>query len=262
MRQKVSIFSIATNVYFDYWVSLYQSAEKKLFPDADVTFHVFTNRIPEAINTQELFKFAVFHNIEDLRWPQATLKRYELIVKEMSKVDANIIMYLDADMLINEEVHLSSIIDVNEDTMVFVRHPGFWRPRFKENKTFYFAHLMLLAKDLVLKIRFGGIGAWETNNVSTAFVRRKNRKFYYCGGIWLGKKESVLDFARDSYRNITKDHANNIIAVWHDESHLNRWASENLFKEHNPTYCFAEGYSNLNSITGKITAVNKHIKTR
>jgi hypothetical protein len=93
-------------------------------------------------------------------------------------------------------------------------------------------------------------------------VARRNRKNYYCGGIWLGKKESVLDFAHNLYINVSKDYENDVTAVWHDESHLNRWASENVFKEHNPSYCFAEGYKNLDGLVGKITAVEKSIKTR
>jgi hypothetical protein len=171
-------------------------------------------------------------------------------------------MYLDADMLVNDVVTLSSLIDVRKDEMVLVRHPGFWRPRWIDYPTFYLAHSVLIVKDLVMRIRIGGIGAWETNNRSTAFVGRKYRKFYYCGGIWMGKKDAVLNFARLSYENISKDFGNDIVAIWHDESHLNRWASENVFREHDPTYCFAEGYRNLNNLKGKITAVEKAVKTR
>ena len=262
MRQKVSVFSIATNIYFDYWVSLYLSAENRLFPDADVTFHVFTNRVEEKTTLGLDSKSIVFHKIEDLRWPEATLKRYELIVNEMSRIDADVLMYLDADMLITDHVYLTSIIDVSKDKMVLVRHPGFWRPRFKARPSFYVGNLVIMVKDIMMKIKIGGIGAWETNDKSTAFVSRKNRKLYYCGGIWLGQKDAVLNFAQNLYNNVSRDFDNSITALWHDESHLNRWASKNLFKELNPTYCFAEGYRNLDGLIGKITAVEKDIKTR
>jgi hypothetical protein len=259
MRLKVSVFSIATNVYFDYWLSLYNSANKNLFPDADVTYHVFTNIVPDEA-TQKLFKKnVVMHKVADLRWPDATLMRYELIVNEMCGVGADVLVYLDADMKIECKIDLGSIFDINKDKMVLVRHPGFWRPSILNNRTFYFRHFRLLLDDLALKFRIGGIGSWELDERSTAFVPKKDRKFYYCGGFWLGKRESVIEFSQTMYTNVRLDANINFTAVWHDESHLNRWASENSFREHDPSYCFAENYENLERLTKKITAVNKSL---
>ena len=257
MRPKVAVFSVATNVYFDYWLSLYLSANENLFPDAHVTYHVFTNVVPDQATQKFLNENVVIHKIEDLRWPEATLKRYEIIVNEMSDIDSDVLVYLDADMKIECKIDLTSIIDINKDAMVLVRHPGFWRPSILKNKTFYFRHLRLLLDDLALKIRIGGIGSWELDKRSTAYVPRKNRRNYYCGGFWLGRKESVLGFSRTLYKNVKLDEKINFTAVWHDESHLNRWASENSFREQDPSYCFAENYENLERLPKKITAVNK-----
>jgi hypothetical protein len=262
MKLKVSIFSIATNIYFDYWLKMYESANKNLFPDAEVTFHVFSNIEPTPQQRLSMKENIKFNQIEDLRWPAATLKRYELIVNHMHSEDAEVIAYLDADMLINEIVNLRSIYRSDTDGMVLVRHPGYWRPAFNDDKSFYFRHLDIAVKDILMWIRMGGIGAWERNKKSKAFVTRSKRNNYYCGGFWLGEKKAVLNFARSMYQNVEMDENNNVMAIWHDESHLNYWAATNNFSVAGPSYCFSEGYKNLERVPQIITAVSKAISTR
>jgi hypothetical protein len=258
----VSVFSIATNVYFDYWLELHKSASRNLFPDATVTFHVFTNIVPTYEQSKDLGENVITHRIEDLRWPEATITRYEIIAKEMSKVITDVIVYLDADMLINETIALKEIFDHESDSMVLVRHPGYWRPPFREDKTFYLRHLFLAISDLVRRLIIGGIGSWESNEKSTSFVKRSDRRFYYCGGFWMGKKEAIISFAEAMYQNVSKDLDNNVMAIWHDESHLNKWATTNAFRTHSPSYCFAEGFGNLDRLPKKIIAVTKTCLTR
>ena len=262
MGLKVSVFSVATNVYFDYWLKLYETARINLFPDSVVTFHVFTNIKPNAFQQGLLGDNVILHEIEDLRWPEATLKRYELIANNMVNIEADVIVYLDADMLISQKILISSVYADGVDSIVLVRHPGYWRPTFYSDKTFYLRHLDLAYRDLVMRVKTGGIGAWERNRRSQAYVKRLRRKHYFCGGIWLGEKNSIIKFAQEMYQNVIQDYTNGIIAIWHDESHLNSWASSHLFRAEDPSYCFAEGYKNLERINMKIIAVTKIIQTR
>ena len=180
----------------------------------------------------------------------------------MSKVITDVIVYLDADMLINETIALKEIFDHESDSMVLVRHPGYWRPPFREDKTFYLRHLFLAISDLVRRLIIGGIGSWESNEKSTSFVKRSDRRFYYCGGFWMGKKDAIISFAEAMYQNVSKDLNNNVMAIWHDESHLNKWATANAFRTHSPSYCFAEGFGNLDRLPKKIIAVTKTCLTR
>jgi hypothetical protein len=262
MKLKVSVFSVATNVYFDYWLKMYETANKNLFPDTELTFHLFSNIKPSIHQRDLIGSNVVIHEIVDLRWPEATLKRYELIVKNFPQVEADVLVYLDADMLINQVIELSTIYDAHTDSVVLVRHPGYWRPSFHEDRTFYFRHLDLAVKDSLTWMRFGGIGAWECYQKSQAFVARSMRKRYYCGGFWLGKKTSIIDLAELMSQRVEVDSRNKITAIWHDESHLNKWATSNSFRSLDSSYCFAEGYKNLDNLPQRITAVTKKDFTR
>ncbi len=262
MRLKVSVFSVATNIYFDYWLRMYETASKNLFPDAELTFHLFSNIRPSVPQRELIGTNVVIHEIPDLRWPEATLKRYELIAKNLSQVEADVLVYLDADMLINQVIELGSIYNADTDSVVLVRHPGYWRPSFREDRTFYFRHLDLAIKDSLMWIRFSGIGAWECDQKSQAFVARALRRRYYCGGFWLGNKASIIDFAESMSQRVDKDLSNRITAIWHDESHLNKWATSNSFRSLDASYCFAEGYKNLDRLPQRITAVTKTNLTR
>ncbi len=262
MEIKVSVFSIATNLYFDYWLELYKTASSRLFPDASVTFHVFTDIEPPREQRKYLEKNVITHRIDNLRWPEATLKRYELIARKMSGVEADILVYLDADMIVNEVIFLSEVFDFDIDSMVLVQHPGYWRPTFREDPTFYLRHASFAIKDAIMLMTFGGIGAWESNQKSTSYVKRSDRRAYYCGGFWMGKKESIVNFAESMFLSVSKDFDNNVMAIWHDESHLNKWATTNSFRALTPSYCFAEGFRNLDRVPQKITAVTKTHLTR
>ena len=66
-------------------------------------------------------------------------------------------------------------------------------------------------------------------------------KAYYAGGFNGGRAKRYLQMAKELARRIDCDTAKGITAVWHDESHWNRYLAE-----HEPTvvltpaYCYQE----------------------
>jgi hypothetical protein len=108
----------------------------------------------------------------------------------------------------------------------------------------------------------GGLGSWEEKVESDAFVPRHLRKKYFCGGVWFGKRESIFALLKNLSNATENDLKKGIIAVWHDESHLNRWASENVHGEESPELCFDETYPQLHGLSPSVTAVRKTLKTR
>ena len=52
------------------------------------------------------------------------------------------------------------------------------------------------------------------------------------GCLWGGRIPEVFDLMKELDRRTTIDEKNNVIAVWHDESHLNCFYSENIEKVH------------------------------
>jgi hypothetical protein len=141
--------------------------------------------------------------------------------------------------------------------MSLVSHPGFYRKPGVRLIKYVLTDPIRVTKDFLKRVFFGGIGAWETNKKSDAFVSRRNRKNYFCGGVWMGSSKSFKHFLTINSQSIKNDLANGYIAIWHDESHLNKWASENKFKTLGPEYCYDPTYTQLAGIQGRIEAVDK-----
>ena len=126
----IGILSIATNHYVDYWGKMVLSAQKTLFPNFEVKFHVFTDQ-PESVEDfvhKNSVIGVVVHPIPTLGWPEATLFRYRVYFEHASQLQEDILMHLDADMVINDSAEFL-LKDFNWTTgMLLVKHPGFYRP--------------------------------------------------------------------------------------------------------------------------------------
>jgi len=61
----------------------------------------------------------------------------------------------------------------------------------------------------------------------------------HAGGFHGGTRDEFLKLASTMYYNIMRDLEHNFIAVWHDESHLNRYFIDNTpTVVLNPSYCY------------------------
>jgi len=59
----------------------------------------------------------------------------------------------------------------------------------------------------------------------------------FFGAFWGGITSEILKLCNTIRANIDKDLEKNIIAIWHDESHLNRY-----FIDHKPTKVLVSGF--------------------
>jgi histo-blood group ABO system transferase len=85
---------------------------------------------------------------------------------------------------------------------------------------------------------------YERNAQSTAFVPPGTGRHYYAGGFQGGRTNRYLDTASDLRSRIATDERNDLVAVWHDESHWNRYLIDNPPTiELSPSYCFPVGWS-------------------
>ena len=257
---EVGIVSIATNSYTRYWLAMVASAYEKIETDVSVEFILFTDQVgieSEVSKFRSRFKFR-FIDIPSYGWPEATIKRYEIIDKHRSLLGNKVLMYLDSDMLVRENFipELRSKLGLSD--MILILHPGFYRPKGLQLLAFYAATPITLMRDIQLKIRMGGLGSWETRKESVAFVSRKKRSAYVCGGTWFGLNETFLRYVAILRNQVDLDASNNIMAVWHDESHLNKLASDYKVAVSDSRFCFDPRFTNLRRIPNLIEAVNKH----
>jgi hypothetical protein len=142
-------------------------------------------------------------------WPDATMYRYHVIAEQAERFqDATHVFMIDADMQI--------VAPVGEEilgTVVATSHPGF----------------------------VGRRGTYEDRPESAACVRPDEGTAYFCGGFVGGERGAFLDLAAAIRRGVDADAANGVTAVWHDESHLNRYLVHRPPDVHlTPSYCYPE----------------------
>jgi len=89
-------------------------------------------------------------------------------------------------------------------------------------------------------------------------VSQDEGKVYYAGGFNGGTTESFLEMSKTIKERINKDLEKNIIAIWHDESQMNRYFIDNPPKVLSPSYCYPESW-NI-PFEKKILALNKNHK--
>ena len=202
--KKAAIIFLGTGKYIDLFERYSESIFKYFLPEYEKTIYCFTDL---EYSSNDHIKYI---KIEHLAPPLVTLKRYETMLKiENDLLNFDYVFYIDADMVVVDYV---TNIAFENYKYFGVQHPGF----------------------------IGQIGTYETREISTACVtERDNRSIYYQGCLWGGSSKSVVELCKVLSKNIELDMINGIIAVWQDESHLNRFFIDNK----NDVYLFTSSYA-------------------
>lgn len=200
-RIKVAVLSINIGNYIKYWKDFYLSAMKNFLPKADKHFFVFTDK--DAIDYQDSSNVTLIKQ-EDLGWPGNTLMRYRMfcrIIDELKKFDY--VFFANANLLFFRPVG-SEVLPRAElgETLVFVRRDNTY-----------------LRKSAL---------PYEGNPLSKAFVNAEENTLYVRGGLNGGTSEAFIKMSLILRDNIDYDMENGIIAIWHDESHITRYAIDHI----------------------------------
>lgn len=257
----LTIFTVATGRYLNFWIELVKSGEEFIDSSVRTQWLVLTDQV-EKIPTEIISKLGprlTVVSIDHEPWPFPTLKRYEYLQFTRNQIEGEYLMHLDADMVFVAPIEDNDISNpLSESEIVCVVHPGYFRPKGLKRIEFYARNPRRIIQDLKLYLVFGGIGTWEKNIDSTAYVKRLQRRIYVCGGCWFGTKNRVLEMAENLQQNIEVDLQSDFIASFHDESHLNAYVSKRKVKILAPEFCFDPRYSQLNGVSPKILAVDKN----
>jgi histo-blood group ABO system transferase len=205
---KICILNIATNKYIQFVEQLLNSVEENFLNGHEISALVFTNH-----EIEEISENVKISQIDHEPWPIPTLKRYHYFLKEKEYISQfDYCFYMDVDMRIVDKVGEEVFGD-----LVATQHPGMY---FKSPDEC----------------------TYERREQSTAYVPYGEGKMYYAGGFNGGKPEHFLKMSETIVENVEKDFENNLIAVWHDESHMNRYLINNPpTLELTPSYCYPEG---------------------
>jgi hypothetical protein len=261
----LTIFTVATGRYLNFWIELVKSGENFIDSSVRTQWLVLTDqgeKIPLEIRSKLGPRLTVV-SIDHEPWPFPTLKRYEYLQSTRDQIEGEYLMHLDADMVFVALINENDITNpLSESEMACVAHPGYFRPKGLKRIEFYARNPRKMIQDLKLYLIFGGVGTWERNVNSTAFVERSQRRKYVCGGCWFGTKNRVLKMAESLRDNIQLDLQSTYIAKFHDESHLNAYISKGRVKILTPEFCFDPGYPQLVDVSPKILAVDKNEKNK
>lgn len=219
---KIAILYVCTGKYEIFWKDFYLSAEKYFAKDAEKHYFVFTDK-KEVFDQQNNHRI---HKIDQqvMGWPYDTLKRYEMFSKQESELEKyDYIVFFNANLLFLENVTAGEFLPTkeNEDILACL-HPVFYQ---KNKKTY----------------------TYEKNPLSKAYIDINQNKdfFYYQGAINGGKTKPFLEVMKKLQKNIDEDLEKNIISVWWDESHWNKYLDENRqnLKVISPSYLYPENFN-------------------
>jgi Glycosyltransferase family 6 len=192
---KVAIAFIGTRKYLSFFSEFYASCMELLLINCDRRFLVFTDCHAEwPLN-------CTVYPVEHQPWPLMTLKRFEILLKAEHEIShADWFIYLDADMIVTDKLTEADLFSPTHP-LFGVQHPAYYGT---------------------------SAGTFESNPRSRAYVpANAARNIYWQGCLWGGRPAHVIPMIKTLSRRVQDDLAEDVIAVWWDESHLNKFFIDN-----------------------------------
>ena len=217
--QEVAILYICTGKYSRLWNDFYKSCEKKFLLNSEKHYFVFTDS--EEILAKRSASIHPYHQDAE-PWPFPTLKRFEYFLKakdELLKFD--FIIFMNGTLLVKKRVYEEDILPEGDEKLFVTLHPGFFD---KTNQGF----------------------TYDRNPECSAYIPENTGDCYFAGGFNGGRADAFIRLAETLSERVNRDLEKGIIALWHDESHLNRYMLD--FKEAyrilSPAYLTPEQFNN------------------
>ena len=198
--KSIGILYICTGNYYLFWESFYESFEKYFLPDTIKNYYIFTDK-PENITHSEAEHVKVYY-IDSLPWPLITLLKFHCFKRfESEFINNDYLMFVNANLVCREVVHEEEFLPGDNQELSCVSHPGLYNKK----------------------------ACWcpyERNRKSRAYVPYNIDGQYVCGGIICSQADKFMKMSEILASRINEDFSNRIIALWHDESHFNRYVVE------------------------------------
>ncbi|XP_068925355.1 histo-blood group ABO system transferase isoform X1 [Petaurus breviceps papuanus] len=206
----LTLFAIKKYVVF---LKLFlETAEKYFMVGYKVNYYVFTDRpadVPK-IPLQQGRKVITLVVQNYARWQDISMHRMEMISNFSHQhffQEVDYLACMDVDMKFSDHLGVEIL-----SSLFGTLHPGYYRA---QPKSF----------------------SYERRPQSQAYIPKGKGDFYYAGGFFGGTVQQVYEMTKACHEAMLIDKKNNIEAVWHDESHLNKY----LFL-HKPTKVLSPEY--------------------
>nr|XP_012627205.1 N-acetyllactosaminide alpha-1,3-galactosyltransferase-like isoform X2 [Microcebus murinus] len=209
----VGLTVFAVGRYLDFYLQRFLASANQFFmTDQKVIIYVMVDNYTKMpwIPLNPLRTFKVFVIKKEKRWQDISMMRMKTIGEHIVshiQYEVDFLFCMDVDQIFTTKYGLETLGE-----SVAQLH-SYW----------YRAIPMMLP--------------YERNQLSEAYIPMGKGDFYYHAAVFGGTPIQVLNIARECTQGILNDKKNNIEAVWHDESHLNKY-----FFLHKPTKILSPEY--------------------
>lgn len=211
---KIGLIYISTGRYIEFFPDFFASAERHLLNGHALHYFVFTDRTLDLFNQCERI-----HVIpqSQLNWPLAVLSKFRIILgATLDLQEMDFLFMVNANVMFKVDVGEEIIPEEDTNWLIGVQHPYFYDKTRNEFP-------------------------YERSPESTACIAMEDGSVYYAAGFAGGRTGEWLRLCTTLHRNTEIDYSKGIIAIWHDESHLNRYFLENPPRTLTPAYIYPEG---------------------
>lgn len=233
--KKIGIYYLCTGPYVLFWEDFFATFEKNFLPNTEKHYYVFTDS--ESVYAQDQCERIHVYKLSKLPWPLVTLFRFDTFLSVREDVaDCDYLMFSNANVvcenIVTEEEFLP---DASKGQMLaFTAHPGYYR-----EKKYHVPY--------------------DRNKKCLAYIPYNQGGNYVIGAMFCGTREAFLKMSAVLKYRIEEDLKKNVIARWHDESHINRFiVGKDDYKLLSPAYCYPVGFDL--PVERKICGVSKQAK--
>ena len=228
---KIGMLYLCTGKYTVFWPEFYRSFAQNFLPGCEKEYFVFTDaahiEYEDAPGVRRIPQQAY-------DWPYSTLRRFSIFLTQQQALAAcDFVFFFNANLVCCQPVTAEEFLPRPErgEHLLLVQQPGFW-----DKKPLFYTY--------------------ERDPRSTAYIPYNCGREYVSGGLNGGTAAAYLAMCRELERRTEQDLARGIIARWHDESQLNRYAAERSdYRLLTPAYWYPEGWDL--PFAPKITVLDK-----
>lgn len=232
--KRIGILYICTGPYALFWEDFYNSFEEKFITDHEKHYYVFTDSEELcAIDNKRVHKYP----LQAQPWPLVTLLRFSTFLSIEKELELNdYLLFSNANIVCVEKIAAEEILprELNDEDLFVTTHPGYFGKKIYEYP-------------------------YERHSYSLAYIPWNLGSTYVIGAFFGGTSKAFLSLCKVLKANIEDDLKKNVIAKWHDESHLNRYIiGRKSVRIISPEYCYPVGMEV--TYTPRITGVSKQAK--
>lgn len=217
---RIAILYICTGPYRQFFTDFYTSCEKYFLKEYEKTYFVWTD--DDQLGTQ-YFNVRTIHK-DCAGFPADSLFRFELFLQQKAElIKYDYIYFFNANSLVVQSVGEEILPDETGLAM------GLW---YNKEKPWWSLWRILDCPAFF---------CYERNKESLAYIPPFGKDYkQFMGGLNGGRTKEYLEMIETLSENIRRDYENGIIAIAHDQSHINAYMRSHRCKVLPKEFCWPE----------------------